>query len=117
VWNRAALEGGGKAPLEGDAALAALLAMHGIIMNGGIAHALEVLDVAEFADGIAALRYFGLDEAASVVETATRADIGLELLNSKYSALIPNDAALVAAFEKKYATSPDLFAALEDEHA
>ena len=117
VWNRAALDAGGEAPLQGDAALAALLALHGMIMNGGIDHALEVLDVAEFADGIAAFRYFGLDEAACVLEAATQADIGLELLNSKYGALIPDDGALVTAFEKKYAASPDVFAALEDENA
>ena len=44
VWNRAALDAGGEAPLQGDAALAALLALHGMIMNGGIDHALEALD-------------------------------------------------------------------------
>ena len=117
VWNRAALESGGDAPLEGDRALAALLAVHGMIMNGGLDHALEVLDSDEWAAGIAAFCYFGLSEAASVLETATEAKLGLELLNSKYWALIPEDGTLVAAFEKKYFASPDVFAPLQVENA
>jgi len=112
IWNRAALESGGEAPLEGDKALAALLAVHGMIMNGGIDHVLEVLDVGELAAGIAGFHYFGLAEAASVLEAATEADIGLELLSSKYAVLIPEDDTIVSAFEKKYVASPDVFAAL-----
>lgn len=117
VWNRAALESGGKAPLEGDRALAALLAVHGMVMNGGFDHALEVLDADEWAAGIAGFHYFGLTEVASVLEAATSAELGLEMLNSKYGALIPEDGKLVAAFEKKYLTSPDVFASLEAENA
>jgi hypothetical protein len=36
VWNRAALEGGGPEPREGDVALATLLRAHGLAMNGGV---------------------------------------------------------------------------------
>ena len=43
IWNRAALESGGPAAREGDRALAALLLAHGMVMNGGVGHALEVL--------------------------------------------------------------------------
>jgi hypothetical protein len=41
VWNRAALDGGGPKPRDGDRALADLLLAHGLIMNGGLGHALE----------------------------------------------------------------------------
>jgi len=83
VWNRAALESGGEAPVERDRAFAALLAVHGMAMNRGLEHALEVLDVHEWVAGIVGFRYLGLTEAVSVLGAATSAEIGLELLNSK----------------------------------
>lgn len=112
VWNRAAVEAGGAAAREGDRALASLLAVHGMVMNGGIDHAIEVLATAEFAAGIAGFRYFDLVEVASVLEAATVADMGWGLLNSKYGALVPEDAILVRAFERKYLASPAAFAPL-----
>ena len=39
VWNRAALEGGGASPGPGDRALASLLLVHGLVINGGVHHA------------------------------------------------------------------------------
>ena len=87
-----------------------MLAVHGMIMNGGLDHALEALDPGELAAGIAGFRYFGLTEAASVLEAANVADIGRELLSSKYGALVPDDGTLMSAFEEKYVASPDVFA-------
>lgn len=110
VWNRAALEAGGANPLEGDKALAALLAVHGMIMNGGVDNALEVLPPSEVAAGIAACRYFGLAEAAAVLETASAANLGWERFNSRYAALIPADDTIVEAFHRKHRASPEAFA-------
>ena len=112
VWNRAALEAGGAIPPEGDRALAALLAVHGMVMNGGIDHAVEALTAGEFAAGIAGFRYFDLLEVASVLEAAIVADVSWELLNSKYGALVPEDGTLVRAFARKYLASPAAFAPL-----
>lgn len=110
VWNRAALEAGGANPLEGDKALTALLAVHGMIMNGGVDHALEVLPALEFAAGIAGFRYFGLAEVAAVLEAASAADLGWERFNLRYAALIPADDTIVDAFRQKYHASPEVFA-------
>ena len=113
VWNRAALESGGKAGLQGDRALSALLAVHGMIMNGGVYHALEALSAAEFADGIAGFRYFGLCEVANVLDAASIADMGWDLFDAKYGTLIPDDGVLSQAFEQKYTAFPNAFAPLE----
>jgi hypothetical protein len=61
VWNRAALEEGGRAPREGDRALAALLLAHGMVMNGGVQHATEALSADEMAAAAAGFRYFSSD--------------------------------------------------------
>ena len=70
VWNRAALEDGGPTPAEGDLALAALLRAHGVVMNGGVDHALEVLSAAELRAALAGYRYFGFEQIALLLEDA-----------------------------------------------
>lgn len=100
VWNRAALEAGGANPLEGDEALAALLTVHGLVMNGGVDHAIEVLAPSEVASGIAGFRYFGLVEVAAVLEIASASNLGWERFNSRYAALIPADDIIVEAFHR-----------------
>lgn len=117
LWNRAALEGGGTAAREGDQALAALLAVHGMIMNGSVHHALEVLGSAKFAGGVAGFRYFGFDEVAALLDAATVADVGWELFDKRYGACIADDGVLVRAFEKRYAASPNAFAPLQRANA
>lgn len=114
IWNRAAFEGGGPTPLEGDVALAALLAVHGMVMNGGTDHAIEVLDAFEFAAGVAGFRYFGLLEAASMLEAAQMPQADHLDLNARYGALIPNDSTLVEAFKAKLLVSPAVFAPLSE---
>jgi hypothetical protein len=47
VWNRATLQSGGAAPKSGDRALAVLLLVHGLVMNGGVHHALESAQTSE----------------------------------------------------------------------
>ena len=52
VWNRAALEAGGDSPGLGDRALASLLLVHGLVMNGGVHRAIECVEPAELVAAV-----------------------------------------------------------------
>jgi hypothetical protein len=107
IWNRAALERGGPSPLEGDRALAAMLFAHGLVMNGGVVHALEVLDPNERSHAIAGYRYFGVFSAASVLAQEYDDSEECELrLDAAYHRAVPNDAILMSAFRKLLVKSP-----------
>jgi hypothetical protein len=111
IWNRAAMEAGGPDPREGDSALAALLLLHGMAMNGGIDHAIEVLSSEEYTSALKGFRYFGLEQAAALLEKATGAtQLQLEQLNAEYGAVVPSDGTLVHAFQVKLLSSPEAFA-------
>jgi hypothetical protein len=120
VWNRAATERGGSNPLPGDKALAALLRLHNEAMSSGLLHAVtDGLTRGEFDRAVAGYRYFGLDAAAEVAEAvltdafhATEDELdNLEAdADSRYGALVPDDATLVSAFRQKFEASPDAFA-------
>lgn len=43
IWNRAVLDRGGSMARDGDVSLASLLFLHGMVMNGGLGHAVDVL--------------------------------------------------------------------------
>jgi hypothetical protein len=116
IWNRAALEKGGRAARQGDRALAGLLEAHGLIANGGVVHCLEVLDAAEISAAIAGYRYFGFTSAADLLVYAGDTRIG-ELtedlwvkLDERYWLIVENDGALQAAFERQFSALPDEFA-------
>lgn len=118
IWNRAAMEAGGSAPREGDAALASLLLVHGMVMNGGIDHALETLSKEEYAAGIDGFRYFGLPKVASILQRARGAmETDFERLNAEYGSLVPSDSTLVHAFQAKLIVSPGVFSPLKESHA
>jgi len=70
IWNRACMKSGGTSPREGDAALASLLSLHSLAMNGGLVHSLEVLGPARCAAAVEGFRYFGLAEMAALIERA-----------------------------------------------
>ncbi|MGD0959893.1 MAG: hypothetical protein ABSB19_08805 [Methylomonas sp.] len=111
IWNRAALDAGGDDPREGDSALAALLLLHGMAMNGGVDHAIDVLSSEEYAMALAGYRYYGLERVADVLERARDAtDAELDLLDTEYSELVPQDETLVQAFRVKLMASPEAFA-------
>jgi hypothetical protein len=113
VWNRAALNGGGPTAAEGDLALAALLLAHGVVMNGGVDHALEVLSPAELAAASAGYRYFGFEQVAQLLEeAATQPDREEERLNSAYWGEIPDDEAIAHAFRKMLLSVPEAFASV-----
>jgi hypothetical protein len=70
IWNRACLDSGGPSPGKGDRALVALLRAHGLVMNGGVVHALASLSAEERSEAIAGFRYFGLLQAAEALSQA-----------------------------------------------
>lgn len=114
IWNRAALESGGNAARAGDRALADLLLAHGMVMNGGIGHAVEALSLEEFSAAVSGFRFFGFDEVALLLERALRTpEQDLELADSSYGSLIPDDQVVVERFEACYCSSPEVFAPIE----
>lgn len=110
VWNRAALERGGKAPLEGDLHIVALIALHSLMMNGDLEHAMEFFSRDEYLAGVAGFRFLGLTEAATLLELAN-SGADLEAIESAFLRLVPSDAFIAEAYERTYADSPHLFAA------
>ncbi len=121
IWNRAALDGGGIAPQRGDQALADVLVAHGLIMNGGVLHALELLDPNQVQRAASGMEYFGLAQASCVLletlETLNRLG-GSEKLeaeaNARYWAVLADDTTLAERFEQVFVKHPGDFASLGD---
>lgn len=112
IWNRAALQKGGASPGEGDAALTAAIQFNGLAMNGGVVHAFEVLRGEELHAACAGFRYFGLDQAAALIETAFKMEWEDESsveMDRIYGELVENDA-LGRAFRSHFATHPERYA-------
>ena len=101
---------GGPDPREGDTALAALLLAHGMIMNGGVDHALEALSKEQYAAAVRGFRYFGLSEAAAVLEKAAAGVPDAAALDVEYGRVVSDDGRLVHAFRLKLVASPEAFA-------
>lgn len=118
IWNRAAE---GKGTGDGDLALAAVLVLHGMVMNGGVLNAVETIDAEDLADGKEGFRWLGLEQVADLLTRieaeAAEIDHGddearddLEVhADDDYYALLPDDAALDEAFRARYAEEPDAF--------
>lgn len=105
IWNRAALDSGGRRAREGDSALAALLVVHGMIMNGGIEHVLE-LRPEELEQGIAGYRFFGFLEFADQLESlADSRGLGIKADDAANGYSIPTEAAIEAALESEVENS------------
>lgn len=122
VWNRAALESGGESPGPGDRALSSLLLVHGLVMNGGVHHALEGVTEAELVAAIAGFDYFGLSEVAAFLRGASIDPVLREstehaerLADQQYAALVPNDAHLVYQFKAVFRDRVDEFTPLGKE--
>ena len=119
IWNRAAMEGGGISPGPGDHALASLLLVHGLAMNGGIHHAIDCVAPGELSAAIDGFSYFGLEVMAQWLRGAPRDRLLKEWTAeaeksaaSRYAKLIPSDAFLAERFEAVYRDRPSEFAAL-----
>lgn len=122
VWNRATMAGGGLDPGEGDLAIAAVLAVHNLAMNGGLLDAVERLSHQQLAAADAGFRWLRLEAAAGVVATVRREieagaldDEGradeLEVsADDDYALAIPSDQTIVDAFEARFAEVPTAFA-------
>jgi hypothetical protein len=120
VWNRAAMKRGGESPRPGDRALVSLLRVHGRAMNGGVLHAVESDELTAALD---AYRFFGLHDAAMVLDEyrrrleASPSSDELDQLEPeadlRYADVIPDDSTLVEAFERLYASEPNLFAPVD----
>jgi hypothetical protein len=110
VWNRAALERGGADPREGDRALAALLLTHGLVMNGGVHHALEVLSHEEIRAAISGFRFFSLAPVGQLLDAAHTLDE--EAANRQYWAIVPDDDAIRRRFLVTFRSATDAFAPL-----
>jgi hypothetical protein len=118
IWNRAC----GEEPLRdlpGDRALADLLSAHGLVMNGGVLHAVECMTAEELSDAKAGYGFFGLDGVASVLSRARQifdsgGNVGNheQQLDGEYANLIPSDSLLVDCFESQLKFSPSDFAPL-----
>ena len=114
IWNRAAMESGGSRAREGDRALSDLLLAHGMVMNGGMGHALDALSSDELAAAAKGYRFFGLNDVASLIENSINAtEDEVDQADARYGTLIPSDQTLVDCFEALYDASPQDFAPIE----
>jgi hypothetical protein len=121
VWNRAAVDGGGANARAGDRALADALKVHGLVMNGGVHHAVEVAGEVEVQAAAAGFEYFGLHAIGEVllrVQSDPRlrelSEATEEEANRLYWAVLPDDGELVARFERKFRNEPADFGPIDD---
>lgn len=120
IWNRATV-GGGDAPREGDVALAASLAFHGLVMSGGVLHAYEVLSAEELERAREGFMWLALPEVAQFMEDAARSiaeidwddDAAGDALEASttdsYDRVLPSDQALEDAFRRQLDQRPEAF--------
>lgn len=126
IWNRACAEAGRPKTLTapGDRALADMVLVHSLAMNGGLLHAVESCTADEVAAAVRGYRYFGLDAAAVVLEDVARSwgDGDLDLpdserleveANERYDSAVPDDEVLVTAFVARLQTEPSVFVAID----
>src|SRR5262245_20217434 len=120
IRNRAALEGSGASPRAGDRALASLLLVHGLVMNGGIHHAIESVEPTELlaaADGYA---IFGFEDVTAFFRGAAD-DLALSkwtgdtevTANRRYADMVPDDSYVDARFQEVLRGRPEEFAPLD----
>lgn len=116
IWNRACLSPSEQFDLPGDQALSDMLSLHGLIMNGGIHHAFEVLSKNEVASGIMGFRYFRLKAVADFLSSirddpnkSEWTEANELAVDRGYFELIRDDDALVDAFSTLYRERPDDF--------
>jgi hypothetical protein len=95
-------------------------------MNGGLLHSVENHSRDQIQRAAAGYRYFGLDDAAAVVESVARRAASIDLdaddgaaerleidANESYAAAVPDDdATLAASFEQFYEQRPEAFSRL-----
>ncbi|WP_310445914.1 hypothetical protein [Thiobacillus sp.] len=112
IWNRAC-EGGGHSPRAGDIALASMLLLHSVAMNGGVLHSIECLTSEQLAAAKAGYKFFGFNEIVALIASAERAiREGKDLedleatLDQRYWMVIPDDDVLTKSFEYHQSQHP-----------
>ena len=113
----------GKRPAKGDLALSSLLNAHGHVMNGGILHAVELLDADELALAQDGYRFFGLSRVADLLSRSRRLlEIGADLdtheavLDHEYHVQITDDSTLYQRFVEHLRLHPGDFSPLGEGH-
>lgn len=118
IWNRACGDDRLRS-LPGDRALADMLRAHGLVMNGGVLHAVDVLTGSELSDAEAGYRFYGLDGIASLLsraktifETGNDLEVHEHQLDRQYADMVPSDCSLVERFENHLKSNPSEYAPL-----
>lgn len=114
VWNRATQRSRQGRP--GDAALSAVLLAHGLVMNGGVLHCIELLSEEELREAIVGYRYFGVEvNPVFLRATSARAEEfdDFETRLDEQYAQIADDGRLMAAFQAHYSDHPEAYAPIE----
>lgn len=119
IWNRAASEAGGPSPGPGDRALASLLLVHGLVMNGGVHHAIECVEPAELRAAADGYEFYGFNEVAAFFRGSGSdpilrnwTDATEVAANGRYAKLVPDDSHLVARFQEVLRERAEQFAPL-----
>jgi len=117
IWNRAAMSAGGATPGFGDQALSAVVRFHGMLMNGGIDHALDVLTDPDIQAAAEGFHYLGADNVRNLLlhahrQTATDDDFE-DQFDDAYTQLIPSDERLADLFHDQLAAAPQDFAPID----
>jgi hypothetical protein len=119
IWNRATLERGSSRFALGDRALSSLLMAHNLAMNGGVFHAVELLNDKELRAALDGYPFFGFTKSAALLSRARNLfERGENLeeyekkLDREYAQYIPDDSALALRFEQHFDLHPEDFAPL-----
>ena len=119
VWNRACLGEGGRNLRVGDKSLADALRVHGLVMNGGVHHAVEVVGEAGVRAAVVGFEYFELQAIGDLLR-AVLYDPRLrewtedteDEANRQYWEVLPDDSKLVERFEMAFRAKPEDFAGI-----
>jgi hypothetical protein len=122
IWNRAALQEADGVRRTGDRALVSLLHVHGLIMNGGVHHAIESVNAPELAAAADGYAFFGLHDVTAFLRGAGDdpvlskwTDDSEVTANRRYQEMIPSDSYLVLRFQEVLRLRPDEFAPIDHE--
>ena len=115
TWNAAALQSL-DSELPGDQALTSMLLAHGLVQNGGVVHAISVLEKSGSAEAAQAFRYFGLPQVAELFEELVlRLEEALSedeedrlehTSNRRYWSAVPDDATLEVLYLRRRRSAP-----------
>ncbi len=104
------MQSGGASPREGDAALSAVLLVHGLVMNGGVFHAVQAVTKDELRAACAGFCYFGFDEVAGLLEAASREEWTDESEARVNAAYTLDDEDIAQSFREHFARDGEKYA-------